>query len=433
MSKVTEALGAHFDIISASDEYDRQLFSTSDIVVDDDYLLQIKHNTPGAGHLSLHPNGENSTTMVQKRLCSILRRNVTIKSLFVSGERDNPRSAFWLCVGLQNNRVIDSLEMRDVQLDGMQLHVLGNFIEGNPNLKELYLKGCVLGADDIDILAGALKKNSTSVLARLDLSRNAIGNSTFDKLGQALEVTNCVKRLNLSNNRIGRKGAMSLIELIENERSTLEDLDLSSNLIPAEAMLRLLECLQHNKRLRRLNLQDNLLAEEGWNAVSERALQLVYDTSSVSGIVNSNHTLHSLGNHRGNPRQLTRPRPRMVNPRDLVRDIYIRCLGEERAEYLHASFCINFDKNKSDSFKAGYKILWAHAKGILNVGGDETIDPEEMTHVLAMLGNGDVFANVMQYFREQQEVRGVGLEISRLNAIFRVIQARPEMVSPQRT
>ena len=74
----------------------------------------------------------------------------------------------------------------------------------------------------------------------LDFPNNALTDECIDVLTKAM-LNKKIKILNLSNNKIGNEGAKNLAIFIANKKSSLEDLNLSLNLIEDDGGITLLK------------------------------------------------------------------------------------------------------------------------------------------------------------------------------------------------
>lgn len=153
-------------------------------------------------------------------------------------------------------------------------------------------------------------RNLTS-LKKLLLRRNRIGSDGFNELLRMLP--DCVKRLHCSEgdiagimvvpplpglnairlrrNRINADGCRGLAGLLGGGDAALKELSLQGNEIDDEGVRILVNALEDNKSLMRLNLFQNA----GISVVGRRMiLKLVSDISSIKATMGSNHTLRSV-------------------------------------------------------------------------------------------------------------------------------------------
>mmetsp|Transcript_11826 Transcript_11826/g.16520 ORF Transcript_11826/g.16520 Transcript_11826/m.16520 type:complete len:226 (-) Transcript_11826:1318-1995(-) len=125
--------------------------------------------------------------------------------------------------------------------------------------------------------AKALKKHyqrllsivhSNTSLTHLDLTRNGLDSQMANLLGAMLEECNTLVHLNLSHNRIGEEGCVSIAEGIgKNQNTRLRELNLSYNMVYNEGGTALGQMIRANASLRTLNLRHCGIFVEGSKAI----------------------------------------------------------------------------------------------------------------------------------------------------------------------
>ena len=109
--------------------------------------------------------------------------------------------------------------------------------------------------------------NPSSILEKLDLDYNSIGDIGVTTLGDALASSNAkLKILNLGDNKsITAAGWSAFFQHMSNTNNLLEDIDLHDNNIDDEALVALTAALSTNLKLKILNLGYNRsISSEGW-------------------------------------------------------------------------------------------------------------------------------------------------------------------------
>jgi len=406
-------LNIHCSIIGASDEDDKAMFDSYDIVQGRYCILNIKQSHQN--RLSLRLDGLDSTRV--KRLGLLLRQQTTLTYLYLSGSPNDKSSVIWLCLGLELNRSIETLSISRLRLRGTtKMHILGPFLIHNSSLQKLSLHHCKLSHKDINYLGNKLSHRSSNTLEELDLSCNFIGDNHLDELVSALIEMNSVKRLNLSHNYIVGKAVMSLKRLL-GSNSSIEEFDISANhgrwtSVDAEAAVCLIRSLQYNHTLKHLNfgrkvIRPDLSDEEWWSIVLPCVLQLICDTTSIDNTLNANHTLSSIGpNLFQDPEEMRSFFDIESNSEDTINsldELYNRCLGDDLAQLLHSAYCTNYDwfGERRSVAKAQDKITRSHTRGDFNIG-EASIDVAALPQVLSLICDN-------------------------LDAFFRIVNARPDL------
>ena len=165
---------------------------------------------------------------------------------------------------------------RNIKTEGFE--VLINALDGGP-IVVLNLNCCNIGGD-ISVLGNCTLPH----LCELRLEDNSVQN--LGNISSLQNYTN-LQKLYLESNKIGREGCIVISNLLQNEESRLEILDLDSNDIDDEGAEILAASLKHNNTLSSLYLRGNNIKEKGRLAF----LKLLNDVSSIDSTFNSNHTL----------------------------------------------------------------------------------------------------------------------------------------------
>jgi len=100
-----------------------------------------------------------------------------------------------------------------------------------------------------------------------------------------------LRSLQLNNNEIGNDGCRTLSNMLQQEGSNLECLNLDNTGINDEGVTLIATSLKHNTKLNALSLQRNNNIKEGGHLVF---LKLLIGVSSIKNTFNSNNTLESL-------------------------------------------------------------------------------------------------------------------------------------------
>ncbi|KAL7529639.1 hypothetical protein ACHAWF_009824 [Thalassiosira exigua] len=433
------AVHHHCESFSLSDADDVVLLGpcvhNSGGIANSEAILHIKHNDPRTSRISLNIARLNRRAL--KRLGIILRNNTSLEEIELISNQRRRFAELWPLVGLQTNDRLKHLAFNFVPLGGpvaggpdvvsSLVKALATFLTDNPSLETLSLQNGFLGPPEIAFISRWLAARPSNTLVALDLSSNSIvEDGSFegchlDELVAAVRRNRRMRRLDLGGNQIGSAGVASLRALLADEDSNLEHLDLTCNLVKADDAVSLIEALVRNKKLKTLDLRANgWIRHDGWARILRRTLQLVCTGHALSNAADSNMTLSSLSFPFGDPHHeehseaLPRPDEFDQGPND--RAYFDRALGGRDATLLRASFEANHGPG-SDASKARKKVVMRHVLGDLDLGQEIAV-AGTMPRVLSWIGRGEYNSRCPSLV---------------LDAIFRVVRAKPDLCSRGRS
>ena len=154
-------------------------------------------------------------------------------------------------------------QFRTIDLDacawGPHIPALARVLPLCRELYTVYLAQNYLGPEDIRVLMVGL---NASVVMRLYLNDNALGDDGAILLANALRTNVHLKKITCASNAIGDRGAEAIAEtLLEN--TTLQSLDLSLNWITDTGAIALASALMENAALREFSLSENRFGARG--------------------------------------------------------------------------------------------------------------------------------------------------------------------------
>ena len=372
--------------------------------------ILIKENHYAATRLKLDNInvGNVINERVWRRLGQILGDSKYLRELIIQRCNVDVGALF---SGLKYNRCIQKMHLLQINLrDADQNCAI--FLCTNPSLKDVSICNCNLGGA-VNILLSALFNRSADTLERLNLSEHRIGlrGIYLDKLVYTLQMK-CRRliSLNLDDNEIGRNGCISLAKLLKNEESKLEELHLYDNSLDSDCAIILADALSRNTTLKRLGLRGNRkINTSGWAAI----LKLVCNTSSINNVIESNHTLRSVG---------------MFVKSDVSRHRRITSsLGADSTNILRAALELNVISNKRTVTRR--KIIWGHTREDFNIG-NSSISTAAMPIILAWFGD-DTNANLVQY--DDPPLQRATVDTIRLESIYNILRARPDLICKKET
>ena len=197
------------------------------------------------------------------RLASSLQSSLTIVHLDISSNEISPEGARDVFIKLANHPSLASIDISSHEglhrnrLSSIGAEAVGNLLRSSPVLSVLNLAGTCIGPDGINFIVDGLEGNH--YLGSLDLSNNALGCKSIEKLARVLVRTD-VRSLNLACNKIGNDACEALGLMMSGGFSgfcVLEKLDLAENEINSDGLGKLLAALRINSQLNTLDLKKN--------------------------------------------------------------------------------------------------------------------------------------------------------------------------------
>lgn len=141
-------------------------------------------------------------------------------------------------------------------------------LRANTTLEMLNLKGNVLGDDGVAYIVNSLQTNST--LLDLNLALNEIGPVGASEIAHVLPYTS-LKKLNLRKNFLGDEASAVFSEVLSNGEGQckLQHLDMSSCRIGDEGIIQFFAAIISNKFLKGVDFRDNFVSESAEIALLE--------------------------------------------------------------------------------------------------------------------------------------------------------------------
>lgn len=258
------------------------------------------------------------------------------------------------------------------------------------------------------MLSHALLNRSEDTLEQLNLGFNSkwFSDDALDILVQALTKCRKLTTLSLSGNGIGQRGCTSLTALLESPGSILEFLHLNKTSLIRERILVLTKSLANkNTKLKWLDLGKNSSISTGWIDV----LKLVCCSTSITKVIESNHTLSYLG----------------MNTEELMKAV-TPTLGVDDANLLRSSLVIN---SMSKNMAIRRKLIWSHARGDLNIGDSSIEIPlGAFPQILAWFANDSTERDADLILYHEPPLPKTMIDIVRLDSIFRLLLSQPNVI-----
>lgn len=239
-------------------------------------------------------------------IARVIEKTLILKHLDLRSNNIGSIGASAIFNALSNNKTIEFLDFSSlVGINRNHIGVKGAealslALLNNKTIQILYLNGCGVGSEGIEILS---KSFATTSLIELNLGISNIGPEGANLLADALFQNGTLKKLQLERNDIGNSGSIAIARHIYGNSQQLTLLDLSNNQIGPEGGNAIGNALRRPNNLSYLNLSNNNLKSTGINALcsalrqAESMLQTLLLCNVGLNSVASNSIAESLRNN----------------------------------------------------------------------------------------------------------------------------------------
>ena len=226
-----------------------------------------------------HVNNNNMGSDIAQNLAEVIERNRSLKELCLANN-DLSFDAFVILQSLLNHSKLRVLNLDDNQMTGYVAKDLGKVVQNNISLEELHLANNGLKSFAVGVIQ-ALKGIST--LRILDLSYNDMTAEVSEDLAYVIKTNKCLEELSLNNNildvsiivvlralqKISSLKTLNLrniqmtevvakeLPFIIKSNTSLEILSLSNTGNIKSSIVAILQALQRNSKLKKLDLSFN--------------------------------------------------------------------------------------------------------------------------------------------------------------------------------
>lgn len=221
-------------------------------------------------HLEIESNYLNSSCM--QALNNTLIVNSTLNEINLFDNEIGDIGCSYLNEGLKLNTSLTKLNLSLNKISYIGAKILSDILKVNTSLKYLDLSSNILGEDGVNYLSDALKVNNT--LIELNLGVNKFGDLGANSLSEALKVNKSLSKLSINHNGINDLGIISLCDALK-VNSTLKSLDLKSNSF-GYLGVHSLSILLLKSSLNDINLSNDIIDDEGVIILSK---SLKYNTN----------------------------------------------------------------------------------------------------------------------------------------------------------
>ena len=248
-------------------------------------LKDIKKNVSWMIEFNANGNYRDVTSKAWARIGRIISNNTQLQYLHLrqsAALNDEKMQSFFQ--GLMRSRKIKDVRLSRNTFGVAVVRSMVPFLQNTDNLTCLVLDNNNIQSEGFNILFRAL---SDSPIETLNCS--SCGIESIDI--HSNHIPRHLIRLYLHGNRIRSDGCRELAKLLQGGDSTLKDLVVSDCKIDDDGVEILIDALQNNKSLKKLDLGGN---KDISNQGLVMLLKLVNDISSITATLQSNHTLENL-------------------------------------------------------------------------------------------------------------------------------------------
>ena len=210
-----------------------------------------------------------------------IANNTHLKDLTLNESALNLRAPSFLFRGLTRSSSIKQMNLNNNRLSATGVRSMVPFLQNANNLTSLDLDNNNIQSEGFNELFRALRY---SPIEMLHCDRCGIGSIEIDRDHIPKHLT----FLRLNDNSINTDGCRGIAKLLQGDDSTLSNLYLYGNKIDDNGVGILVDALQNSNSLTTLNLSENYgISKQGMTML----LKFVNDISSIKATLESNHTL----------------------------------------------------------------------------------------------------------------------------------------------
>lgn len=249
------------------------------------YLSAIINRAETITHLNLEYMGLGNAGL--KILLDSLTSYTSIKDLNIAGNGLNEESINSLSNLLQNEACnLEKLVISNNALSDTVFAKLCQALKTNTTVKELELESVgASGEGGGEAIALFVRENN--VITSLRIGKNAIEYLGTKKIADALKTNKSLQSVTMPTNGLDEVGAIYIAKSLEFNNSLVR-LDLSDNAIQSAGLIYLSAALENNHNIKHLNLSKNQITDNGIEALATvlsniRTLDLSYNLITHEG------------------------------------------------------------------------------------------------------------------------------------------------------
>nr|XP_049616949.1 NACHT, LRR and PYD domains-containing protein 12 isoform X34 [Syngnathus scovelli] len=201
-------------------------------------------------------------------LASVLSSSRTLRELDLSNNDLGDDGLEALAAGLAKSQcTLQVLKLMSCDLSKKSCEALASVLSSSRTLRELDLSHNDLGDDGLEALAAGLAKPQCT-LQVLTLESCNLSEKSGEALASVLSSSRTLRKLDLSDNYLGDDGLEALAAGLANPQCTLQVLNLMTGDLRKKSCEALASVLSSSRTLRELDLSDNDLGDDGLEALA---------------------------------------------------------------------------------------------------------------------------------------------------------------------
>ena len=234
-------------------------------------IVNVMDNNMTVQSLNLSDNHFNDNDV--ENLVKVLGRNNVLQQLDISNNDITTKGATAISESLQklqhlkmswNNHVIDTnhsaISFARKRMNDVDAHIVAKVLYNNETVTKLDLSQNRISKNGAISISKCIEYNKT--LKELDLSKNIISNIGLKKIAVAMQANQTLQKYNISHNNISDDGAVAISACLKNN-NTLQELNMSHNKVSDNGIANIGKALQMNATLQILDISLNSLSDNG--------------------------------------------------------------------------------------------------------------------------------------------------------------------------
>ncbi|KAJ9154340.1 hypothetical protein P3X46_027689 [Hevea brasiliensis] len=201
-------------------------------------------------------------------ISEVLKRSPLLEDFRCSSTRIGTAGGIALSEALKTCIHLKKLDLRDNMFGAEAGVALGKALYKHAGLTEVYLSYLNLEDEGAVAIANSLKETAPA-LEVLEMAGNDVTVEAAPTVSACIAVKQNLRKLNLSENELKDEGAIQISKALEEGHLQLNEVDLSTNSIGRVGALVLAQVVVQKPNFKLLNINDNCISDEGIDEVKE--------------------------------------------------------------------------------------------------------------------------------------------------------------------